>query len=490
MALTPLITAGINATRRDDYNGWVGFQFTANQNLVITALGRQWQHGAFDDTPANNKTVKLWTNAGVELGAVTITPSSVKLGQFQYELLGAPVNLTSGQSYRVASLEVLGSGDRWSDQAPFMSYDSSIGGFSGAFGPGSYPSSYAVHPFVAPNLYVTRQLSDNLQGWWCPSLDTSGNGTTTLTDLSGNGNNGTLTNMDAATDWVADTSAGGVRALDFDGVSQSVQMANAALPLTGDFTLSVWFLYRDNEIGAVVSQYTLGVAGRTSIVINQNAIGFKQSNTLNFYSNPGLTASTTGLATNTWFNIVLQRSSNKGFAYVNGTLVATDSDWSTAIEDTAFALGVSVSYLNGRIDATAIWDRALTSDEVSQLYNGGRSLKLVDLSTGLQGWWCPSRDTSGNGTTTLTDLSGNGNNGTLTNMDAATDWVADTDNGGVRALDLDGGDDLIVVANNPGAFASGQSFSVAGWIKSTMTGSNNSTALIGDGYSPIETRPW
>ena len=33
---------------------------------------------------------------------------------------------------------------------------------------------------------------------WIPSLDTAGNGTTTLTDLVGS-NNGTLTNMDAAT---------------------------------------------------------------------------------------------------------------------------------------------------------------------------------------------------------------------------------------------------------------------------------------------------
>ena len=52
-------------------------------------------------------------------------------------------------------------------------------------------------------------LTDGLQGWWCPSLDDAGNGTTTLTDLSGNGNHGTLTNMDPATDWVADTRMAG-----------------------------------------------------------------------------------------------------------------------------------------------------------------------------------------------------------------------------------------------------------------------------------------
>lgn len=73
---------------------------------------------------------------------------------------------------------------------------------------------------------------------WIPSRDGAGNGTTTLTDLVGS-NNGTLTNMDAATDWVADTDAGGVRALDFDGVNDRVN-APVSLSLTSDFSMSCW----------------------------------------------------------------------------------------------------------------------------------------------------------------------------------------------------------------------------------------------------------
>jgi hypothetical protein len=56
-------------------------------------------------------------------------------------------------------------------------------------------------------------------GWWCPSLDDAGNGTAVLNDLTGNSNGGTLTNMDPATDWVVDTSLGGIRVLDFSGLS-------------------------------------------------------------------------------------------------------------------------------------------------------------------------------------------------------------------------------------------------------------------------------
>ena len=71
----------------------------------------------------------------------------------------------------------------------------------------SYATGYAKNASQSahPNLW------DGLVGAWMPSLGVTGE---TLRDVSGNGNHGTLTNMDAASDWVA-TSKG--LALDFDG---------------------------------------------------------------------------------------------------------------------------------------------------------------------------------------------------------------------------------------------------------------------------------
>lgn len=60
-------------------------------------------------------------------------------------------------------------------------------------------------------------------------------------------------------------------------------------------------------------------------------------------------------------------------------------------------------------------------------------------------WWNFSLDDPGNGTTTANDRSGS-NHGTLTNMDPGTDWVADTDSGGVRAISFDGSNDHITTA--------------------------------------------
>lgn len=79
-------------------------------------------------------------------------------------------------------------------------------------------------------------------GWWCPSLDDSGNGTTTLNDLVGT-KPGTLTNFaltGSTSNWVADTDFGGVRAIDSDGINDTVRFPQFPALGTGDYTLSLW----------------------------------------------------------------------------------------------------------------------------------------------------------------------------------------------------------------------------------------------------------
>lgn len=76
-------------------------------------------------------------------------------------------------------------------------------------------------------------LRQGLVGAWCPSLGPSGN---TLLDRSGYGNHGTLTNMDAGTDWVGSRYGW---ALDFDGTNDYVGFLPLA-PALG-FSFSAWF---------------------------------------------------------------------------------------------------------------------------------------------------------------------------------------------------------------------------------------------------------
>lgn len=87
-------------------------------------------------------------------------------------------------------------------------------------------------------------------GWWCPSLDDVGNGTTTLTDLSGVGGHGTLTSPMTGSDWVSDTTSGGIRALSFD-TTKWVSIPFTGINSVSAFTMSAWL--KRNTAGAEVT---------------------------------------------------------------------------------------------------------------------------------------------------------------------------------------------------------------------------------------------
>jgi len=96
----------------------------------------------------------------------------------------------------------------------------------------SFKAGYARNSSESAN----PNLWDGLVGAWMPSLGVTGD---TLRDVSGNGNHGTLTNMDAASDWVA-TSKG--LALDYDlSSNQYVSAPDRSIYKSGNyFTASLW----------------------------------------------------------------------------------------------------------------------------------------------------------------------------------------------------------------------------------------------------------
>ena len=84
------------------------------------------------------------------------------------------------------------------------------------------------------------------------------------------------------------------------------------------------------------------------------------------------------LANGTWYNIVLVHSSSGDISYLNGVSKST-ADIISVPTGTSWYLGGRASSseaINGKIDETIVWSRALSSSEVSGLYNSGRG-KIV-----------------------------------------------------------------------------------------------------------------
>jgi hypothetical protein len=219
---------------------------------------------------------------------------------------------------------------------------------------------------------------------WCPSLDTAGNGTTTLTDLSGNGNNGTLTNMDAATDWVADTAAGGVRALDFDGVNDYVDCGASVLNLQNsqDFTISMWFQTRTIALTQLILSQRNNNPGGVF-----GAMGGAYGAKFGLYTYNAIQSATTTLAINTWYHglIVHHAATNTFDLYVDngGSTVGVPDGTFSANANTRIGNAIGVQNFNGLVDDIRIFDTALTAPGIAYLYNSGngRGVQPAVVST-------------------------------------------------------------------------------------------------------------
>lgn len=207
---------------------------------------------------------------------------------------------------------------------------------------------------------------------WVPSLDTAGNGTTTLTDLVGS-NNGTLTNMDAATDWVADTGAGGVRALDFDGTDDYVGCGSVGI--VGDVEVCMSFWVNVPLVNSAIRAFCgFGTSGALSFFSVFTGLRGAGSVSIEYGGDTPYTA--TGLVANQWQHIVAQKTAGAirttSQIYIDGSLQAAQNTASTS--SPSFGPGVmqiarvnTGSYYSGLMDDIRIFDQALDATDVAYL---------------------------------------------------------------------------------------------------------------------------
>ena len=274
---------------------------------------------------------------------------------------------------------------------------------------------------------------------------------TTAYDISGNGNDGTLGGGTAQ--YRPSWAPGKVgQALQFDGIDDYVNAgSDASLDIVGDMTLEAWVKPSD----------TTGWEGLASKWGNSWAWSLDTVNHRSAFYIDGWRYSNTGIPANQWSHmaVVFDSTADTVYFYLDGkpdgSYTSQTVDQGTTGDLNIGAWGFNY-YSESVIDDVKIYDYARTQEQIAWDFNRGKPVGHWKLNTG-------------EGTTAF-DSSGNGNNGTLTNMDPATDWISGKLN---SALDFNLTNEHVIITD-PGTnwdLDLTDAITVAAWIKpETNTG--------------------
>jgi hypothetical protein len=240
-------------------------------------------------------------------------------------------------------------------------------------------------------------------------------------DISGNGNNGTVNNAVLTVDRLGNANS----AYDFNGTTSHISINNSICNFgVGNFTMSAWISKYDlTTVGAVIGKRNSPADGNMIILSSRPSYEIS-SGTGDYLSNSNIPVFN---SLNTWFHIVLVRSGTNLKTYINGVLVndyvsntIQNINNSAITEIGARYQGSSIWNLwHGKIDEVGIWNRALTQQEITSIYNQIPSYNDTcnavsgSLTQGLVGYWpfCGNAN----------DDSGHGNNGTVNGATLTTD---------------------------------------------------------------------
>lgn len=160
---------------------------------------------------------------------------------------------------------------------------------------------------------------------------------------------------------------------------------------TGNGTVSCWFQTTQNVSGAV----DLVINGGFSSGGKAYILYLDASEKVGFYLDDNVSPTTPAqssgsVADGNWKHVVGVRESGTIKLYLNGSLVSTQTDTTGNIDSTdnlIIGAGTNASsgaignFFDGIIDEVAVWNTALTSSQVSEIYNATGTNLTKDLTT-------------------------------------------------------------------------------------------------------------
>lgn len=285
-------------------------------------------------------------------------------------------------------------------------------------------------------------------------------------DQSVNGNNGAVNGATLTTDRFGNSNS----AYSFNGISDYITIPNStSLSNMTGITISAWFNINQwdviNNQGwfPIISKTNSSSYGKYRLGANTSIAGEPS-----FYSNLDTSESditqSNLYSLNQWNQIVITISNGNSTISLNGVQVfngvTTVPGWNT-IDNLPLLIGKDipglVDYANGKIDDIGIWNRPLTQQEITSMYNGVTYSDTCNAVSGsLVNGLVAYYPFCGN----ANDQSGNGLNGVVNGAILTLDRFGNSNS----AYHFDGLDDVISAnVNLP------QNVTVSCWIKSEFT---------------------
>jgi hypothetical protein len=330
--------------------------------------------------------------------------------------------------------------------------------------------------------------SDGLVGWW----PFNGN----ANDESGNGNNGTVNGAALTADRFGVLNS----AYGFDGLDDFINFNNnqSLIFNSADFTVAFWVKRSelipigsyDNGAGFMKWDHGFATPGANEFACafsdlpgyeNKFVFSVESSNSIFF------TLSQTTIDDGNWFYVTGQRNGDSLKVYVNGIAEAATFIGDIIINNVGRDLLLAtysnnqinpgpINYTNAIFDDIAIYNRALSQEEITALYTGEPvntpttcNPLPANLQNGLVGYWpfCGNAN----------DESGNGNDGTVNGATLTVDRFGMAN----AAYDFDGVDDWIQVQNDSTLNLSGD-ISISSWLNAD---SYDLVSMIVSKHSPF-----
>jgi hypothetical protein len=321
--------------------------------------------------------------------------------------------------------------------------------------------SFVFVPLSSIAQIPTYVPTNGLVGWW----PFNGNGN----DLSGNANH--LANTNGVVSYSTDRNGESNSCASFNG-SAYLSKSNPTLPIgNSNRTYSVWVKMNQSTSGTAFSQNGFSCNSYAGLFCGLDGAYF-----LGECNDRSWGYTTT---TSQWNHIVLVYNNNVMYCYRNGVLInvpnSTYYNFSTSLNTNSISFfvgypgatdGTWPSPMNGYVDDLAIYNRAMTEEEVTNLYINQVAAPVSCLpsyvpTNGLVGYWpfCGNAN----------DESGNGNNGVVNGATLTTDRFGLAN----KAYNFDGSTSYIFV--NPILALTtntNSKLTIAFWINSNSNNSN------------------